>query len=96
MKKTVSDTEAESNLAELLERVRAAGDEVIIEREGTMLAVIIPAERYESMERNREDLFAIMEQMHERTKDIPDEVIQDSIDEAIAYVRNTPTQPASV
>ena len=38
MKKTVSDTEAESNLAELLERVRAAGDEVIIEREGTMLA----------------------------------------------------------
>lgn len=87
MKRKVTALDARRHLGELLESVYHRGDEVIIERAGKPMAVVIPAERYEIMERSRERLFAMIDQVHERNKDLPAEVIQAEVDAAVAQVR---------
>ena len=87
MKRKVSAVEARKRLGELLEGVYYRGDEVVIERAGKPMAVVIPAERYETMERSRERLFELIEKNWERNKDVPYEVIEREVEQAIREVR---------
>ncbi len=87
MKRTVSAVEARKRLGEILESVYYRGDEVIIERAGKPMVVVIPAERYATMLQNRERLFDLIEKAQERNKDVPYEVIQREVDLAIREVR---------
>ena len=87
MKRKVSAVEARKRLGELLEGVYYRGDEVVIERAGKPMAVVIPAERYESMERSRERLFELIEKAQERNRGVPYEVIEREIELAIREVR---------
>ena len=87
MKRTVSALDARLGLDELLQGVHDRGDEVIIERAGKAMAVVIPAERYESMERNRERLFEMIDKVHELNRDVPIEEIEEDVRLAIAEVR---------
>ena len=87
MKRTVSAVEARKRLGEILESVYYRGDEVIIERAGKPMGVVIPAERYAAMEQSRERLFELIEKNWERNKDVPYEVIQREVDLAIREVR---------
>ncbi|HLF77846.1 MAG TPA: type II toxin-antitoxin system prevent-host-death family antitoxin [Dehalococcoidia bacterium] len=87
MKRTLSAVEARKRLGEILEGVFYRGDEVIIERAGKPMAVVIPARVYETMTSNRDELFKMIEEIHERNRDVPPEVIQAEIDEAIREVR---------
>ena len=87
MKRRLTAVEARKRLGELLEGVYYRGDEVIIERAGKAMAVVIPTERYETLERSRERLFALVEKAQERNRDVPYEVIQQEIAAAIAEVR---------
>ncbi|MDA1062324.1 MAG: type II toxin-antitoxin system Phd/YefM family antitoxin [Chloroflexi bacterium] len=83
----MSAGDARKRLGELLEGVFYRGDEVVIERAGKAMAVVIPAERYEAMERGRERMFALVEQAHERNRDAPLAEIDDEVAKAIAEVR---------
>ena len=87
MKRRVSAVEARKRLGELLEGVYYRGDEVVIERAGKPMAVVIPAERYETMERSRERLFELIEKAQERNRDVPYEVIEREVELAIREVR---------
>ena len=87
MKRRVSAVEARKRLGEILEGVYYRGDEVVIERAGKPMAVVIPAERYASMERSRDRLFELIEKAQERNKDVPYEVIEREIELAIREVR---------
>ena len=87
MKRKVSAVEARKRLGELLEGVYYRGDEVVIERAGKPMAVVIPAERYESMERSRERLFELIEKAQERNRGVPYEVMEREIELAIREVR---------
>jgi len=87
VKRRVSAVEARKKLGEILESVYYRGDEVIIERAGKPMGVVIPAERYEAMERNRERLFELIEKNWERNKDAPYDEIQREVDLAIREVR---------
>jgi len=51
------------------------------------MAVVIPAGRYETMERSRERLFDLIERNWERNKDIPYEEVQREVEQAIRGVR---------
>ncbi|MBI2767009.1 MAG: hypothetical protein HYX53_14005 [Chloroflexi bacterium] len=51
------------------------------------MAVVVPAERYEAMERRRDELFAMIDRVHERNKDVPSEVIEAEVRQAVAAVR---------
>jgi prevent-host-death family protein len=91
MKRTISAVEARKRLGELLEGVYYRGDEVVIERAGKPMAVVIPSSRYEAVERQREldkkRLMELLEKNWEKNKDVPPEVIEREIEEAIREVR---------
>jgi len=79
--------EARKNLGEVLERVYHRNDEVVIERAGKPMAVLIPMYLYKNIERRREQLWQMIEEVHERNKDVPYEVIEAEVAEAIRQVR---------
>ena len=87
VKRRISAVEARKRLGEILESVYYRGDEVVIERAGKAMAVVIPSERYEAMERSRERLFELIEKNWERNKDIPYEEIEREVQQAIGEVR---------
>jgi prevent-host-death family protein len=91
MKRRISAVEARKRLGEILESVYYRGDEVVIERAGKAMAVVIPSERYEAMERSRERLFELIEKNWERNKDVPPEEIERDIQQAIREVRGQGT-----
>ena len=93
MKRTVSAGEARKRLGEILESVFYRGDEVIIERAGKPMAVVIPVERYAGIESARDRAWEFIERAHKATADIPYEEIEKDIERAIAEVRGRPYPP---
>jgi prevent-host-death family protein len=87
LKRTVSALDARRRLGEMLEGVYYRGDEVIIERAGKPMAVVIPADRYEGLERNRERLFDFIEQAQDRNRAVPEGELAAEIERAIREVR---------
>ena len=87
MKRRISAVEARKRLGEILEGVHYRGDEVIIERAGKPMAVVIPAERYEAMEKSREQLFELIEKNWERNMDVPYEEVEREVRQAVEEVR---------
>jgi len=79
VKRRISAVEARKKFGEILESVCYRGDEVVIERAGRPMAVIIPSERYKAMEQSRERLFELIEKSQERNKNVPFEVIEKEV-----------------
>ena len=88
MKRKISALEARRKLGELLESVYYRGDEVVIERAGKVMAVIVPAERYETLERSRNRILQLVEKNWEHNNDVPYETVEKDIGEAVAQVRH--------
>jgi len=90
MPRTVSAQEARQRLGALLEGTRR-GEEVIIERSGKPMGVVISPMRYAEMERQREEakarLFAMIDELREHNKDEDPEEIERAVDAAVAAVR---------
>lgn len=87
MKRTLSAVEARKHLGEILEGVFYRGDEVIIERAGKPMAVVVPARMYEAMQERRKRFWELIDRAQERNKDVPDEVLDAEIEQAIEEVR---------
>jgi len=87
LKRRLSAVEARRRLGEILEGVYYRGDEVVIERAGKTMAVVIPADRYEALERSRERLFELIEKAQARNKDVPYETIEQEVAAAVREVR---------
>jgi prevent-host-death family protein len=69
MKRKLSAVEARKHLGEILEGVFYRGDEVVIERAGKPMAVVIPAHLYENIERDRRRFFELIEMNWEKNKE---------------------------
>lgn len=99
MKRTVSAVQARQRLGEILESVYYRGDEVVIERAGKTMAVVIPAGRYEAMQQARQRAWdrawELVERAQERNRDVPYEVIEREVNEAIREVRAAPKSKKS-
>ena len=93
VKRTVSALDARRRLGELLESVHHGGDEVIIERAGKPMAVVISAERYEGLERNREHLWKFVEKAQAGNDGMSDEDVATAVDQAITEVRRSSAAP---
>lgn len=91
VKRTVTALDARRRLGELLESVYLRGDEVVIERAGKPMAVVIPAGRYESLERDRERLWKFVERAQAGNDDLSDADVAKSVDDAISQVRRDPS-----
>ena len=86
MKRTLSAMEARRKFGEMLEDVRR-GDEVVIERAGKVMGVLIPPERYGLIERDREKLWNTVDEIRDGFKDMSDEEIERLVDEEVRAVR---------
>ena len=87
VKRRISAVEARKRLGEILESVHYRGDEVVIERAGKAMAVVIPAERYETLEKSRERLLELIEKNWERNKDAPFKEVEREVQRAVEEVR---------
>ncbi|TAK56130.1 MAG: type II toxin-antitoxin system Phd/YefM family antitoxin [Dehalococcoidia bacterium] len=87
MKRKLSAMDARQRFGEVLEGVYYRGDEVVIERAGKSMAVVVPIERYESMERSRERMFELIEKAQARNRDVPYDVIEQEVAKAVREVR---------
>lgn len=76
MRKTVTAMKARGNLGQILEEVFYRGDEVIIERAGRPMAVVVPVEQYEQWRRDREAFFATIEEVRERNANAPPSAVE--------------------
>ena len=87
MKRRISAVEARKRLGEILESVYYRGDEVVIERAGKPMAVVIPAERYDALEKSRDRVFELIEKNWERNKGVPYEEIERDVQQAVKETR---------
>ena len=87
MVKRVAAMKVRDKLGQLLDDVYYQGDEVVIERAGKAMAILIPVTRYQQYQRDREERFKILEQIKARTKRIPAKQLDATIDEAVCASR---------
>ena len=96
MKRRLSAVEARKRFGEILEGVYYRGDEVLIERAGKKMAVVIPLERYEAMERARDRFMELVEKNWEQNRDVPPEEMEEAIGRAIRKARGQRARPRKV
>jgi prevent-host-death family protein len=92
MRKTVSAVEARKRFGEVLEGVYYRGDEVVIERAGKPMAVVVSMKEYQAIEARRQRFWELLEKTWEKNKDVPFDVIEAEIAEAVAEVRREMTE----
>jgi prevent-host-death family protein len=85
--KKVAAMKVRDNLGQLLNEVYFRGDEVVIERAGKAMAVLVPVGRYEQYQRERQERFKVLDRIRARTKKIPTKVLDATINEAVRAVR---------
>ena len=86
MKRTLTAMEARRKFGEMLEDVRR-GDEVVIERAGKIMGVMISPERYQMIEQDREQFRSMVAEARERFKGVPGDEIDRMVDEAVREER---------
>ena len=91
MQRTINAQAARQRLGELLEGVYYRGDEVVIERAGKPMGVVISPQRYADIERRRaearERFWQAIDEIREQNKDVDPDEVQRVVDETIAEVR---------
>lgn len=87
MVKKVAAMKVRDNLGQLLDEVYYRGDEVVIERAGKAMAVLVPVGRYEQYQRERQKRFKILDQIKAKTRRIPAKRLDATIAEAVRASR---------
>ena len=87
MLKKVNALKARQNLGQLLEEVYYQGDHYIIERAGKPMAAVVPVWFVEAWQKRREEFFAMVDAAREANKEVPIEVIEQEVAEAVQQVR---------
>ncbi len=87
MRRKVSAVDARKRLGELLEGVYYRSDEVVIERAGKPMAVVIPAWLYQNMERSRDRIMELVRMNDEKNRELSEEEAAELADEAVRWAR---------
>jgi len=92
MPRVVTSTELKNRTREILDWARLnADDAVIVKTYGQPRVAIISYEEYQRLRQEREErrtrLFAMIDEVKERTRDVPEAEIDSAIAEAIRAVR---------
>jgi len=90
--KKVNALKARQNLGQLLEEVYYRGAKYIIERAGKPMAAVVPVWFIDEWQKRRERLFAMIDDVHARNADVPPDVIEREVAEAVQHVRHEATQ----
>ena len=83
-------SEARQQWSQLLNKVFKDQTRVIVEKSGIPIAAVISAEdleRFNKLEKQREQNFAILDEIGEQFKDVPVEEIEQQVNSALKQVR---------
>lgn len=89
MEKRVSAMEVRKHLGEILEKIHYHGDTFIIQRAAKPMAVLVPVKQYEQWQLRREQFFALIDQVQERTSQESTEELEEAIAEAVTASKQT-------
>jgi len=89
MVKKVAAMKVRDNLGQLLDEVYYRGDEVVIERAGRAMAVLVPVGRYEQYHRERQERFRILDRVKAKARKVPTKVLDAAIAEAVKAARTS-------
>ena len=87
MQKTVSAMKARQNLGQIMNEVSLRGDDFIIERAGKPVAVLVSMEKYQIMEKNRQEAREAVNQIREKMSGEDPEKVERLIEEAVLASR---------
>ena len=87
MVKKVPAMKVRDNLGQLLDEVYYRGDEVVIERAGKAMAVLVPVEHYEQYRQDRAERFKIVDRIKAKARKVPAKVLDATIAEAVRAAR---------
>jgi prevent-host-death family protein len=79
--------EARNRFADLLGNVHYGGQVIIVERFGSPMVAVIPAEMYQRFIAEREARFQVLDRIRSRLPDVPAGEVEHDVAEAIAAVR---------
>lgn len=88
MKKNISTQDLKTHVGEVVDAVRLRGDRYIIERRGKPVAAIVPLSVSENDERQRQRFFELIETIRQQSQDVPAEIMENAITQAVAEVRS--------
>jgi prevent-host-death family protein len=91
MEKKISAMEARKNLGQLLEETYYRGDVFVIQRAARPMAVLVPLAQYQQWQMRREQFFALIDQVQERTRQVPVVELEEAIAEAVEAVKRVET-----
>ena len=83
----VGAREARQRFADLLGRVGYGKEVAIVERSGKPMMALIPIELYEQLVAEREARFNVLDRIRAHLPEVPDEEIDQDVNQAIAEVR---------
>lgn len=87
MVRKVAAMKVRDNFGQLLDEVYYRGDQVVIERAGKAMAILVPIGRYEQYQRKRQERFKILDQIKAKAKKVPAKRLDAMIDEAVRASR---------
>lgn len=87
MVRKVAAMKVRDNFGQLLDEVYYRGDQVVIERAGKAMAILVPIGRYEQYQRERQERFKILDQIKAKAKKVPAKRLDAMIDEAVRASR---------
>jgi prevent-host-death family protein len=88
MEKTIAAYEARRKFGQLIEEASYRKDNFVVERSGRPMAVIVPIDAYARWKRlAKERVFAMLEEVWRRTENVPGEVLEAEIDQALKTLK---------
>jgi prevent-host-death family protein len=90
--KKLNALKARQQLGQLLEEVYYQGEQYIIERAGKPMAAVVPVWFIEAWHKRREQFFAMVDDVHARNADVPPDMIERDVVEAVQQVRRDMAQ----
>ena len=91
MLKKISAVKARQNLGQMMNEVAIRGDDYIIERAGKALVAIIPIEKYQRLQRKKDNLFQAVDEIRAQVKDEDSIIIEKEIAEAVKIYKKSKT-----
>ena len=87
MQKTISAIKVRQNLGQVMNEVALKDDEYIVERAGKPLVAIIPIEQYQSIKKEREEFFRMVDEIRAGVLKTKSDDTENEIEEAVRSYR---------
>jgi prevent-host-death family protein len=92
MLKTISAMKVRQSLGQVMNEVALRGDDYIVERAGKPLVAIIPMEKYQRLQKDREVALQALEGIWQKMEDTDPKEVESLVNEAARKTRKAKTK----